>query len=340
MLDPWQCKRNRSQQTLPQQESSNTLLLCVLLFLLLVRSCLAWTIQLFIHGPWFSVHALKAILDDDYVFQFPVCSFSSVNRHIETGNGKRIDERVISLFIRLGHVEGLGGGGEEGWDDAVFVCLLFISLPCLRATNALCCSNPFASLVFLVRFLSWAAQVSVAGALHVCSSQNLAFLDLFLRYYRSVLFLFAPAVCFFFFLFFFVLCIFCFVVCASVICLTCPLIMDIWSVFIYSVFLLSLLVRVFFSPLFVVSTTAVWFCVLYSMGEFFFRIVHAMALSRQLGLENFASLVDFFFRFWCFSLCEWTPDLCLFLKRALSNRLLKHFLDPCRPVLRATVIFA
>jgi hypothetical protein len=30
----------------------------------------------------------------------------------------------------------------------------------------------------------------------------------------------------------------------------------------------------------------------------------------------------------------------LFLKRALSNRLLKHFLDPCRPVLRATVIFA
>jgi hypothetical protein len=98
-----------------------------------------------------------------------------VNRHIETGNGKRIDERAISLFIRLGHVEGLGGGGGEGWDDAVFVCLLFVSLPRVRATNALCCSNPFASLVFLVRFRSWAAQVSVAGALPVCSLQNLAF---------------------------------------------------------------------------------------------------------------------------------------------------------------------
>ncbi len=55
-----------------------------------------------------------------------------MNRHIETGNGKRIDERVISLFIRLGHVEGLGGGGEkkDGTTLCLFVCCLFLSLAC------------------------------------------------------------------------------------------------------------------------------------------------------------------------------------------------------------------
>jgi len=52
-----------------------------------------------------------------------------VNRHIETGNGQRIDERAISLFIRLGYVEGLGGGGEkDGTTLCLFVCCLFLSL--------------------------------------------------------------------------------------------------------------------------------------------------------------------------------------------------------------------
>jgi hypothetical protein len=37
---------------------------------------------------------------------------------------------AISLFIRLGHVEGLG---EKGWHDAVFVCL-FLSLACALRT--------------------------------------------------------------------------------------------------------------------------------------------------------------------------------------------------------------
>lgn len=133
MLDPWQCKRNRSQQTLlPQQESSNTLLVCVAASTARpLLPCLAWTIQLFIHGPWFSVHELNAILDDDYDFQFPVCIFSSVNRHIETGNAKRIDERcnfIIHPFRACG-----GGLGAEGWHDAVFVCL-FLSLACALRT--------------------------------------------------------------------------------------------------------------------------------------------------------------------------------------------------------------
>jgi hypothetical protein len=38
---------------------------------------------------------------------------------------------AISLFICLGHVEGLG---EEGWHDAVFVCCLFLSLACALRT--------------------------------------------------------------------------------------------------------------------------------------------------------------------------------------------------------------
>lgn len=267
MLDPWQCKRNRSQQKLlPQQESLNTLLVCVapptarpLL------PCLAWTTQLFIHGPWFSVHELNAILDDDYVFQFPVCSFTSVNRHIETGNGKRIDERcdfIIHPFRACG-----GAGGTRM--ARCCVCCLFLSL-CLRATNALCCSNPFASLVFLVRFRSWAAQVSVAEALPVSPLQNLAFWDLFLRYYRSVLFVFAPAVCFFFFLFCFIYILFRRLWC----CYLSHMPLNNGYNICFYLFGLST-VRCwsgFFFPRFVVSATAVWFFVLYSMGKICFEL--------------------------------------------------------------------
>lgn len=59
----------------------------------------------------------------------------------------------------------------------------------------------------------------------------------------------------------------------------------------------------FFPPLRCFYNCCLVLCFVF-YGRVFFRIVHAMALSRQLGLENFASLVDFFFRFWCFSLCE------------------------------------
>jgi hypothetical protein len=72
-----------------------------------------------------------------------------------------------------------GGGAKKDGTTLCLFCLLFVSFPCVRATNALCCPNPFASLVFLVRFRSWAAQVSVAGALPVSSLQNLAVLDPF-----------------------------------------------------------------------------------------------------------------------------------------------------------------
>jgi hypothetical protein len=59
-----------------------------------------------------------------------------VNRHIKTGNGKRIDERAISLFIRLGHVEGLGGvgGRRMGRRCVCLVCCLFLSLACALRT--------------------------------------------------------------------------------------------------------------------------------------------------------------------------------------------------------------
>lgn len=146
MLDPWQCKRNRSQQTLlPQQESSNTLLVCVapptarpLL------PCLAWTIQLFIHGPWFSVHELNAILDDDYFF-----SFLSAVLHLWIAILRPVMQSVsmnvaISLFIRLGHVEGLG---EEGWHDAVFV-VCFSPFACALRTL-------FVAPIPLHRLFSW-----------------------------------------------------------------------------------------------------------------------------------------------------------------------------------------
>ncbi len=149
------------------------------------------------------------------------------------------------------------------------VCL-FVSLPCLRATNALCFSNPFASLVFLVRFRSWAAQVSVAGALPVSPLQNLSFLDLFLRYYRSVLFVFAPAVCFFFFLFCFVYILFRGLCCCY---LSHMPLNNGYNICFYLFGLSTVAVgQGFFSPLFVVSATAVWFCVLYSMGKICFEL--------------------------------------------------------------------
>jgi len=228
----------------------------------------------------------------------------------------------------------VGGGGGEGWDDAVFVCLLFVSLPRARATTALCCSNPSASLVFLVRFRSWAAQVSFAGALPVCSLQNLAFLDFFLRYYCSVLVLFAPAVCFLvFFCFLYIL--FRGLCCCYLSHM--PLNNGYKICFYLFGLLLSLLVRVFFSPssLFLQLLFGSVFCILW---ERFVSNCRCDGLVSAVGFGKFCFLDWFFCGFWCFSLWAWTPDLFLFLKRALSNRLLKHLLDPCCPVLRAVVI--
>ncbi len=59
-----------------------------------------------------------------------------MNRHIETGNGKRLDERTISLFIRLGHVGGLVGGGGPAPPrrmGRLCVCLFVVCFSPLRA---------------------------------------------------------------------------------------------------------------------------------------------------------------------------------------------------------------
>jgi len=98
------------------------------------------------------------------------------------------------------------------------------------------------------------------------------------------------------------------VVCAAVICLTCPLIMDIRSVSTCSVFYCRCWSGFFFPPLRCFCNCCLVLCFVF-YGKDLFRIVDAMALSRQLGLENFASLIDFFVDFGA-SVFEHEPRIC------------------------------
>lgn len=125
--------------------------------------------------------------------------------------------------------------------------------------------------------------------------KNWLFLDLFLRHYCSVLFLFAPAVCFL--VFFFVLCIFCFVVCAC--CYLSHMPLNNGYKICFYLFGLSTVAfgqGFFFPPssLFLQLLFGSVFCILW---ERIFSNCTCDGLVSAVGLENFASLIDFFVDF-------------------------------------------